>query len=273
MNIAFGQKNDSTPKQDGINKKIRTIRSRVKNSKFAQHQNSSLTPKDEAKYKFELTCIQAVQKQQHTSKFRPTLMSYLDSDVFSSLFKIISMQQQKHEIIVKCLPFKEINIIDIKKDFPFCLFLDQASSKITNFDTERTLECIKQNDVPQEIFEFIMNPNKDIIGCNRIVNNTWLKMFGINQDMMIHYLLRVQLVCYNGLKFNAQIQVREETEVNQKKQQIQRYTILYFINREQLSLQKVEQNFRVYFELKDLSQELSDKFIEKTNKKCQIKKL
>ncbi|CAK94752.1 unnamed protein product (macronuclear) [Paramecium tetraurelia] len=302
MNIAFSQQNDLTPKQGGTNKKIRKIRSAVKNKKLAKHQSSTLTPKDEAKYMFELTCTKAVHKKQQTNQFRPTLLSYLDSDVFSNLFKIISMQQQKHEIIVKCLPFQEINIIDIKKDFPFCLFLDQVSSKVTDFDTERNLECIKQNDVPQEIFEFNLNPNQDVIGCNRIVNNTWLRMFGMNQDMMIHYLLRnqsfpfgwslenqfiqnqisnsfynqqlrVQLVCYNGSKFNARIQVRTESETNYKKQQIQRYTILYFINREQLSLSKVEQNFRMYFDLKDLSQELQDKFIEKTNKQCQFKKL
>ncbi|CAD8138928.1 unnamed protein product [Paramecium pentaurelia] len=302
MNFVFSQQNDLSLNKDGINKKIKKIKSKVKKQKLTNHYNNSLSSKDEAKYIFELTSSKNEQKYQQIDHSRPTIMSYLHKDVFSNLFKIISIQQQKQEIIVKCLPFKETNLLDIKKDFPFYINLDEISTNISSFDSQRTLECKKQKDVPQEKYEFILNPKQDIIGCNRIVNNSWLKMFGINQDMMIHNLLRnqsfpfgwdlenqfiqnqisniysnqklrVQLVCYNGQKFNAQIQVKAEIETNTKKQFVQRYTIQYFINREQLSLSKVEQNFRVYFELKDLSQELLDKFIEKTNKHCQIKKL
>ncbi|CAD8143090.1 unnamed protein product [Paramecium octaurelia] len=307
MNHVFSQPSDLSLQQVGTYKKIKKMKSKAKVQNGPNNQNVSTSTKDEVKYLLELTSSKQVDKKQQTELPRPTktssyLMGHLESDIFNNSYKIISLQQQKHEIIVKCLPFKETNLLDIKKDFPFYINLDQVSMNLYSYDTQRTLECIKQKEVPLEKFEFIINPNQDIIGCNRIVNNSWLKMFGINQDMMIHNLLRnqsfpfgwglenqniqnqasntffnkklrVQLVCYNGTKFHADIQVRSEIETNSKNQFIQRYQIQYFINRENLSLSQVEQNFQMYFQLKDLTQELMDKFIVKTNKQCQIKKL
>ncbi|CAD8132432.1 unnamed protein product [Paramecium pentaurelia] len=307
MNHVFSQHYDLSHKQVGTNKKIKKMKSKAINQNTSNHQNVSPSQNDEVKYLLELTCSKDVEKKQQNEHSRPSkrsscLMGYLESDVFNNSFKIVSIQQQKHEIIVKCIPFKEANLLDIKKDFPFYINLDQVSTNIYSYDTQRTLECVQQKEVPLEKFEFIINPNQNIIGCLRIVNDSWLKMFGINQDMMIHNLLRnqsfpfgwglenqfiqnqisntfsnkklrVQLVCYNGSKFNAEIQVRSEIETNSKNQFIQRYLIQYFINRENLSLSQVEQNFQMYFQLKDLTQELMEKFIEQTNKQCQIKKL
>lgn len=51
-------------------------------------------------------------------------MGYLESDIFNNSYKIVSIHQKKHEIIVKCLPFQEKNLLDIKKDFPFYINLD-----------------------------------------------------------------------------------------------------------------------------------------------------
>ncbi|CAK60385.1 unnamed protein product (macronuclear) [Paramecium tetraurelia] len=307
MNHLFSQPSDLSLKQVGTNKKIKKMKSKAKAQNGQNNQKVSTSTKDEVKYLLELTSSKKVDKNQLTelpslTKTSSYLMGHLESDIFNNSYKIISLQQQKQEIIVKCLPFKETNLLDIKKDFPFYINLDQVSMNIYSCDTQRTLECVQQKDVPLEKFEFIINPNQDIIGCNRIVNNSWLKMFGINQDMMIHNLLknqsfpsgwgfenqiiqnqvsntffnkklRVQLVCYNSTKFHADIHVRQEIETNSKNQFLQRYQIQYFINRENLSLSQVEQNFQIYFQLKDLTQELMDKFIVQTNKQCQIKKL
>ncbi|CAD8054680.1 unnamed protein product [Paramecium sonneborni] len=307
MSYEFSQHYDFQLQQAGTIKKIKKIKSTAKNKNLANDQKLSPLYKDETKYIFELTCFTDIQKLYQIQKQNPTnmgqhLIGQLERDVFSNFFKFVSLQQQKQELIVKCVPFSETSLFDIKKDFPFYINLDQVSTNFYSFDSQRTLENIKQMEVPQEKFEFIINPNQDIIGCNRIVNNCWLKMFGINQDMMIHHLLRnqsfpfgwdlenqfiqnqisntisnqklrVQLICYNGMKFNAQMLVRAEIETNSKNQFIQRYIIQYIINREQLSLSLVEQSFRQYFDLKDLTSELRDKFIEKTNKYCQIKRL
>ncbi|CAD8045719.1 unnamed protein product [Paramecium sonneborni] len=290
-----------------LNKQIKKVNMKKQKKAIHKEFNQSNTPKNEAKYICELIrpLIQQEKQQEEVSKSNEKgghTFGYLLKDVFSFQFKIIAMQIQKNELIFNCLPFQQNKIFELKINFPFYLFLEQVSNFQVGFENLKKQFSPKQLEIPEEIIEFIVDHNQIVIGCNRQVNKNWLKMLGINSDMIIDYIQQFQafpigwivdalksynfyqdfmqtqsiaicLINYNGQKFNAQVQIKYEQETISKKKIVERYIITYLINRKQLSLQQVEQNFANYFGIKQISQELADTFIEHINKQCGIKKI
>ncbi|CAD8137536.1 unnamed protein product [Paramecium pentaurelia] len=305
MNYPINPSLDLSQFNNLLNKQIKRVTSKKERKAIQKEQKYSNKLKNEAKYICELIRPLAEQEKQQqevsntNEKYRQRF-GYLLLDIYSYYFKIIAIQNQKNELIVHSLPFQQNKIFELKINFPFYLFLEQVSNFQVCSENQKNIFSPKQLEIPQEIIEFIVDHNQNVIGCNRIVNKCWLKMLGINSDMIIHYVQQSQtfpigwiadglksynfyqdvmqtqsisicLTNYNGQKFNAQIQIKYEQEIKSKNKIFERYIISYIINRKQLSLQQIEQNFANYFGINQISKELASTFIEHTNKQCGIK--
>ncbi|CAD8134989.1 unnamed protein product [Paramecium octaurelia] len=305
MNYPIDPSMDLSQFNNLLNKQIKRVNSKKHRKAIHKELKCSNKLKSEAKYICELIRPLAEQEKQqqevsNTNEKTRQTFGYLLRDIFSQYFKIIAMQNQKNELIVHGLPFQQYKIFELKINFPFYLFLEQVSNFQVCFENQKNIFSPKQLELPQEIIEFIVDHNQIVIGCNRIVNKWWLKMLGINSDMIIHYIqqsqsfpigwiadglksyslyqdamqtksMSISLTNYNGQKFNAQIQIKYEQEVKSKNKIFERYIISYFVNRQQLSLHQIEQNFANYFGITQISKELASTFIEHTNKQCGIK--
>ncbi|CAD8047481.1 unnamed protein product [Paramecium sonneborni] len=290
-----------------LNKQIKKVNMKKEKQIIRKEFKQSNTPKHEAKYICELIRPLIKEEKQSQEVSKPNekgrhTFGHLLKDNFSIQFKIMAVSNQKNDLIFNCLPYQQNKLFELKINFPFYLFLEQVSNFQVGFENKKNLFSPKQLEMPQEIIEFIVDNNQIVIGCNRSVNKNWLKMLGINSDMIIDFIqqsqvfpigwisnaiksynfyqdfmqtqsIQVCLINYNGQKFNAQVQIKYQQESILKKKIFERYIISYLIDRKQLSLQQVEQNFANYFGINQISKELADNFIEHTNKQCGIKNL